>query len=294
MHLSLDNALKSRVFPKGLLDKFSGSAVAYSLRKLSNVFTGFGVEARRSGDNTEANVSLPVNADSSITVSSGSSLATTFGGFVTEGGNKDAFIDTWYDQSGNARNATQSNSLYQPKIADSGTVNDDLDFDGTDDTFSIDVGSSPTTFSIFFVAKVEAFTGSARIFQFGTGSTSTVTLRSDNGDGTYEIEAFIRTSGTNGRYRWDIPVNQTGVFSAIFDYSNLDLDLYLNGSLLTRTDATVPTGTWTVPTGNFLNISGPGVFLNSSFKELIFYPSDQSANRTAIEDDINSYYAIYS
>jgi hypothetical protein len=211
---------------------------------------------------------------------------------IIEGG-YDGFVETWYDQSGNGNHASQASTGLQPKIVDAGTYISVLDFDGSDDTFSIDVGSSPNTFSMFFVAKVEAFTGSARIFQFGTGNTSTLTLRSDNGDGTYEIEAFIRTSGTNGRYRWDIPANTTGLFSAIFDYSTLSLDLYLNGSLLTRTDSTVPTGTWTVPSGNFLNISGPGVFLNSEFKELTFYASDQSANRSDIEDNINSHYSIY-
>lgn len=55
----------------------------------------------------------------------------------------DAFIDTWYDQSGNGNNATQTTSTKQPSIVKNGglvTVNGKpaIDFDGVDNYFDFD------------------------------------------------------------------------------------------------------------------------------------------------------------
>jgi hypothetical protein len=65
---------------------------------------------RRSSDNTEQNIGFDVNGNLDTTA------LTTFVG----SGN--GFVTTWYDQSGNANNGTQTTQANQPQIVSSGSV----------------------------------------------------------------------------------------------------------------------------------------------------------------------------
>ena len=264
----------------GILDSYPGADLGISLRTLSsNWLTSGVIRSRR--------VNTPLEADFTATeVSNGEFDTWTLGG--------DAFLPTWYDQSGNGNNASQVTTTDQPKISSSGSqIADGPLFDGTDDTYSIDVGSSPSQFTISSVVSLGSFNDNARLFQFGTSNGSTLGLISDNTT-TFTVENFIRTSGTNGRYRWDIPVGEVGILTMVADYVTFtNTRLYWNGVELTRTVSVAPVGTWTVPTGNFLNIAGPVLFSMINVKELLFWPSDQSANRVGIETSINDYYSIY-
>ena len=93
----------------GLLDDYPNAAAAYSLRKLRSAYSGSAIRVRRSSDNTEQDIGFVNNLldTSSLTTFCGSG-----NGFVT----------TWYDQSGNAYNATQSTASNQPQIVSSGSV----------------------------------------------------------------------------------------------------------------------------------------------------------------------------
>lgn len=76
---------------------------AYALRRLFGAYTGAQVRLRRSTDNAEVDVTFdkyghPVNFD-----------LTTWIGDAT------AYVTTWYDQSGEDNDLTQTNVTYQPK-----------------------------------------------------------------------------------------------------------------------------------------------------------------------------------
>ena len=112
-------ALKSygRAF-RGLLNQYPGAAAAYSLRKLSSSTSNV-VRVRRNSDNAEQDFTA-------AQVSNG-----TLESFCGVG---DGFVETWYDQSGNGNDATQSVAEGQPKIVDGGSlVADGIDFDGVND-----------------------------------------------------------------------------------------------------------------------------------------------------------------
>ena len=94
----------------GLLDTYTGAAAAYSLRKLRSAYTGYAIKVRRSSDNTEQDIGF------SSTFGLDTSSLTSFCG----SGN--GFVTTWYDQSGNGRNATQTTAANQPQIVSSGSV----------------------------------------------------------------------------------------------------------------------------------------------------------------------------
>jgi len=125
------------------LDEYSGAAAAYSLRKLSNIYSGPALQVRRESDNVEVDVSFDadgvVSLDSAVTnvteetsgSSQGSTTATSLGEFVANasytdtdnlGSTDTARVQCWYDQSGNSNNATQNAAASQPKIVSSGAV----------------------------------------------------------------------------------------------------------------------------------------------------------------------------
>ena len=93
-----------------LLDSYSGAAAAYSLRKLNTSYTGSAIRVRRSSDNGEQNIGF--NADGTLNTLSLLAFVGSGNGFVT----------TWYDQSENGRNITQTTSSTQPRIVNAGSI----------------------------------------------------------------------------------------------------------------------------------------------------------------------------
>jgi len=94
----------------GLLDTYGGAAAAYSVRRLSSTYEGSLMEVRRSSDNTVQDIGYDSNGDLDTT-----SLLS----FV---GAEDGFVRTWYDQSGNGNDATQTTTSSQPQIVSSGNL----------------------------------------------------------------------------------------------------------------------------------------------------------------------------
>ena len=93
----------------GLLNDYSGAAAAYSLRLLDNTYTGNAIKVRRASDNAEQDIAFSNNELDTATLE-------------TFASGTDAFVTTWYDQSGNGVNATQTTASSQPKIVSSGST----------------------------------------------------------------------------------------------------------------------------------------------------------------------------
>jgi SPP1 family predicted phage head-tail adaptor len=86
-----------------LLDLYPNASAAYSLRKLRTAYSGSAVRVRRSSDNTEQDIGFV----------SGQLDTTSLLAFCGAG---NGFVTTWYDQSGNARDARQTTQATQPQI----------------------------------------------------------------------------------------------------------------------------------------------------------------------------------
>ena len=86
------------------------SAAAYSLRKLRAAYTGSAIRVRRSSDNAEVDIGFASNGDLDTTA------------LLAHVGSGNGFVTTWYDQSGNARNATQATAGNQPRIVSNGAA----------------------------------------------------------------------------------------------------------------------------------------------------------------------------
>ena len=282
------------------------AAAAYSLRKVRNAYSGNAVQIRRASDNVEVNVAFDSNGEvsNSSAISNvdespdaGDTTATTLGEFLTEGGNQDATVVTWYDQSGNGYDLTQSTTGNQPKIAENGSLltlagKPTIKPDGSDD-FLINENAAWDTVTSTNLSCMTVAEGTSLVNRIlwgigdsanedadwlvGGGSVSGAL--SFRGNRVNSATASVSTSGALLLTALDVTggdgfVNGTAIGSPSTAARNVTADRLV---LFTRR------GT-----------SSLGTCTDQSMSEIIFYSSDQSANRFKIESNINNYYGIYT
>ena len=262
-----------------LLDTYTGAAACYSLRLMRTAYTGSDIRVRRSSDNTEQDINFNVFGELD-TVS-----------LLAFAGTGDAFVKTWYDQSGNSNDATQTTTANQPKIYDGTTGVETSNgkpavrFINSSATY-LDAPSlgADTTTTYFEVhdrngsnlnvwspdRNVNAVCADGLTFISGTpylgvtaligGSLKQPTTAGDIQD--YRLVYWLR-NGTNS-------------------------ELGVNAS-------TVVTGTQSSSVLNRLRL-GTRAGLQSPFdgymSEFVMYRNDQSSNRTNIETNIATFYDI--
>jgi surface protein len=307
---------------------YSGLAAAYSLRRVSSSYSGYAVEVRRSSDNYSASIGFdgsgnlntaslasfirtgsetPIDAYSGLAAAySLRKVVPTYGGSAIEiqsgsvsqsigfdsfgdlnvtairsfVGSGDASIKTWFDQSGNNRHATQSSAISQPQIVSSGSIiNDGVktalrwnDSGTTNLSFSrlTDIGS------VFYIARLTNiginegfFLGDSINYDYHSGWLSGPTwLGSDS-------KAAIR----NGQ-------NRINGVDRSFGSTTRDLNRNLISMIHQSSTGVAST------ISNDRGITGRSWrgFIN----EILVYTSSQATNLTYIENNINSYYGIYT
>jgi hypothetical protein len=247
-----------------LLDAYPNAAAAYSLRQLRTGVTSV-VRVRRSSDNTEADFTAAQISDGSLVA------------WVGAGNN--GFVRTWYDQSGANQHAAQTTNGEQPQIVSSGALITDsgrpvISLNGSSHNFSC--SSFSVNGFVFFAARPES---GGVTFQ---GLTSSLVV-SNSGSTLWALrktgDPSVAIDGVSSYFQKSV---------ATFKTLRNNCELFING-VSEGTDNTT----------NEYGSSDTQIFIRDSnrFKglahELIIYNSDQSANRTAIESNINTHYAIY-
>ena len=160
-------ATSNAVTPNYMLSKMTaGAAGAYSLRKIGSTATN-AIEVRRSSDNTLQNIGFDAygNLDTAA--------------LLTFVGSGDGFVRTWYDQSGNAKDATQTTNGSQPRIVLSGvveTINGTQpairNINGTTGGLRSLINFTSNTMTTNFVLKYLTGIGNARIVDAATTVSS--------------------------------------------------------------------------------------------------------------------------
>jgi hypothetical protein len=212
----------------------------------------------------------------------GSNDGTETNGAAYTGQPFDGFVSTWYDQSGNANNATQGTTTAQPKIVDAGAlVVGGLDFDGVDDFFDLGDLALTQPNSVFFVHNSDNQGGGSDVLNDfldhnGTGGRTLI----DSSGGLYR--AFAGASDASTKI---IVAGADALVSTTINGASSELAL--NGS--NETGLSVGTGGMGEMT---LGKSLGGVY-DGTFAEFIIYATNQSANRVAIETNINAAYTIF-
>lgn len=206
---------------------------------------------------------------------------------ATQTGGMDLFVDTWYDQSGNEKNATQSTAGNQAKLASGGSLITTggkiaMDFDGSNDFLDIDFGanlSQPNT--VLFVHESDNTNAADNEFfdERGSGQRSLIDGGSDAGN--YRL--FCGSSFTTNQ---SIDTNQNYIYALLSGTSSV---LSKNGTL----SATGNPNTGGInQTQSIAYSEGNNDFYNGTMQEFIVYNSDQSSNRTGLESDLSDFYDI--
>jgi hypothetical protein len=255
----------------GMLNTYSGAAVAYSVRALNSAYTGPLIRVRRSSDNTEIDIFALYNGE----------LDTTFLLNFTGVGN--GFVTTWYDQSGNARNATNTTAANQPQIVSSGSIlqinsKPALTFDGTNDSFNLSSFAYNTTSYHSFVGKRDL--SGRRLFALGgLNNHYLLSLWTDN---FYYLQA--NTTGYQKSTGIDTSTNQL-LITGLRNISGMEI--YKNNTVVSSAFQAITIG------GSISTIGLWGTqYLFGSLQEIVYYNNDQSTNRTGINTNIQTYFGI--
>jgi len=257
---------------KGLLDEYPGAAAAYSLRDLTFLRGGPVVRVRRDNDNAEQDFTATEVSDGTLA--------------AWVGAGNDGFVRTWYDQSGNGINASNSNNnTSQPKIATNGTLEIDSN-----------TGKPTTLYSGGQALGLSTQTGIEQLFCVTRNSSSTARIISRNAVSQDVRGFFLRLSPD----AWNM--QQIGPFPVTGQNTIVQNETYLLGILANGTNAVYYTNglaSSTFSEADKIQVSQFGIYHNSAFNlvgnisEYILYSADQSANRAAIEANINAHYSIY-
>jgi hypothetical protein len=263
-----------------LLDFYPGAAAAYSLRQLSSDYDGFAIRVRRSSDNTETNIGFD---------NSGNLDTVTLLNFCGVG---NGFVTTWYDQSGNGRDATQSTGANQPQIVSSGSVitengKPNILFNGTTSFLKTASSVISTNFSIYAVGKTPS-SGSNRsgfiMSQYAVNDANRTYFAIDRAVDTTIIglqigDQFDNKSGTTvfnqKLYYWDRN-------SSSIEFADNNNTVTTASNNTTAQNSALGFGGFEVGSRSLINI-----------QEAVLYTTSNTSNRSGISTNINSFYNIY-
>jgi len=279
-----------------LLDIYPNAAAAYSLRKLRTAYTGPAIQVRNSS-NAVADIGF-----------FGEELDTS--ALLSHCGAGNGFVTTWYDQSGNGYDATQTTAEYQPQIVSSGSVilengKPAVQFDGVDDYVEISNTLNSVFTSDFSIYSINSVTNPSPIttqsfFGVADNISPFSNLITFDFEVDLDLRAIIRSNGqaidrinTTFFTTNNLP---TSIF--IFQMQPTTLTTFCNSNQLTTgTNNSLNLSLMNLNSQNFYigarNLSISPLPTNGNYSEFIIWDNSQSSNRTGIETNINDFYSIY-
>jgi hypothetical protein len=290
----ISSIVQNSPFISVLLDTFPNAAAAYSLRLLRSAYTGSAIRVRRSNDNAEQDIAFD----------NGGSLDTS--SLTTFVGANNGFVTIWYDQSGNGRNATQTTAARQSRIVNGGNV----ELLGSKPCINTYAANTLRDYQINY-SNLQALPISMisvhKIDTLPTNGFNNITFTIGGsvvagGGGRYEFSADntnvhnTNRRNTSGIVQATQSLNALNAVIQMGYFKTSELQQRLNGvdsSAVNYSGTAFNTASnWNILNANS-NSSGTEFHGAKRFHEIIIYESDQFANRTDIESNINTYYAIY-
>lgn len=288
--------------PGLLLDVHSDALAGYSTRLIRRGYSGALFGVRRISDDVRAdlypNGDGEITLDSPVTITSGSSSATTLGELSAAPGHTDvdglgAADDiealTWYDQSGNGNDASHTTINWFIYVVQAGVLSTEggkfaLDFDSRavhSYTFSTP-DFNVSDFTLVDVSKSATYNG---VF---ANKTATEFGRLQNWNG----KALL--TGTAG-FDADGTLQPGHLARRLRSYVHKSTPTArLNGAA----DTIVPRAGWTQAPLRSVYIGGrayqhPAYQTETNLQEALIFAGDKSDDLDAMEADINSFYSIY-
>jgi hypothetical protein len=197
---------------------------------------------------------------------------------------RNGFVKTWYDQSGNSNDATQGSAGNQPAIVkNGGIIPEGIRFE-TDD--ELETGGNITTSTItgFVVANLKG-TDAKTLYSLGSDSVSAPNVNFADPSLAYAMNGGVALSGGTA------PTFSNTLFTQLF-ISGGTSKIFIDGSEIASGDAgsnTASSGKITI--GNLAS-AAPNRYANIAMNELIVFTSDKSTDQDEIETDISRNYNI--
>lgn len=272
------------------LDSFPNAVAAYSLRKLKSSYSGSAIKVRRSSDNTTQDIGFTANGDLDTA---------TMKIFV---GANNGFIDTWYDQSGNGRNATQATAANQPRIMLSGVIdrlNNKPTIKWSANTLrlsSYKFAVPSTNWMLINVASINNISGNNNNV-LGTDGNGYRT----NGIYLQTNVLQVNTTGANFGTSAGSLSNSTQFFISHQYFSTDSAQTYVNNTNGTKISMLMSGNKFTsgdqsvywIGAYRSSNAFNTTISLLGNIQEHIIYQSDQTNNISGIKNNINNFYKIW-
>ena len=283
-NISKVNGLTLAAAFTGLLDTYTGAAAGYSTRRLASSATNL-MRIREDSGDTETDIGYDSNGDLDTAA------------IASHCGSANGYVVTWYDQSGNSNDATQSTVAFQPLIYNGTAVVTINGKPGIQYSYSSShVMASGSNIGIsgtgdrtnFIVAECDNISGNTEstVMSYGGGSVGEAWQNT--------FEPWIRVGGGYQSFSGTTANTQHLLTTALWSGTNVtDSSMFIDGSAATAgaassrtlntTNSTVKLGGGALGGGNF----------SGTIQEILIWASDQSSNRTGIESNINGHFSIY-
>jgi len=216
----------------------------------------------------------------------------------------DGHITTWYDQTGNGNNATNSTASEQPLIVEGGNIiyegatisRPAIEFDGVDDYFTLGGTNDAGMLGDISVFSVNKNLGSSASVVVSTGLTgsSSASLMQWALTGDTSNQYLGTTSNGTTRINERVTAANYGsqvLVSMINDESG-NLQLFADGVGSTGQTAVAPMNDANYPLEIGRDPFRSSYYFSGTQQELILYPS--LPNRTGIQGNIDNYFRITS
>jgi hypothetical protein len=278
----------------GVLDTYSGASFAFSLRRLSSIYTGYCIRVRRSSDNTSQDIGYLSNGD----LDTASLLS-----FVGAG---NGFVSIWYNQA-TSYDASQITLTKQPQIVSSGAIltkngKPTIKFDGVDDFLVTSSFIFVGTDKIYVTHVATTTTAGGVIAGHYKSSNPSIYMIGYRSTGRSRVEVRNSLNTTSYLYTFDLFTNGNQyLYEKQFDLLNATSTLRIKGwrngaseTMSTNGSTTTSLPTFTQPFSIGSDEDGAANIFNGNIQEIIaYYNVDQSSNRIGISSNINTYYTIY-
>ena len=276
-----------------LADDYPNAAYAFDFYKLNSAYTGACIRVRRS-DSVEQDIGF-----------SGDTLDESE--LTTFAGTSDCFLTTFYDQSGNVRNMTQTAASNQPKIVSAGAILKEgtkvtIQFDGVNDFMTIpSLGITTNYHNVFSNFKFRNTNTDAILIEQSTNFNNFTGSFILDREFSSPKKIGISQRGSGGTYKVDVIQSEANVFNllsfTIDRVAEIGSSIRKNGvneTLINQVSGIVRN--IAIPNQPYYVGSRVGATFGSAqlnLSTLILYTGDQSANLAGIENKINSNYNLY-
>jgi len=281
-----NNYVSSTAASYDFLDNFLGASVAYSLRKLSQSYTGYCIKVRRSSDNSEIDVGFDSNGDLNTSA------------IINHCGAASGYVSVWYDQTSNSVDATQSVSASQPLIYDGVNIITEnnkpaLSFHESRDTrltFDTDLLDGAYVDLLMVLAvDLDGVYGTDHLASEGNGANlywHTGGRRSR----FYVADRFIVQGSAEDRYGINMQTERQCILELWSEPTKARqrINNIQRNATQNRAPVTIPSGERSYTIG-----ARPGSTLynmNGRYQEFIIFPEDQDTSRNDIFDNLNNHY----